>query len=539
MKIRSDILWIGLILLCGFLLRMFGIDHGLPGIYHPDEPIVVSRAADLVINGKWNPKFFHWPSLLIYLLALEYEIIYFIGFLIGKFKNSEEFFKFYILNRGIFHLVGRVTVACMSVGIGYYIYLILRTVKSHRAGLIGIAIAEFSLLLVKHGQYVTPDIPAAFFAAISIYYFTRYHFTDSSKRLLIWSGFFTGLGIACKYNYALMLVPLWIICLSKKDILLGKRIANLVLSSIVAVLVFLIANPFIILDYPTFSFQFYEISRHLSEGHIGMESSGHPSIDLLRHLISSTGAIFFISALLGIYFSIKRSISWGLAMLIFPILLVISHGRWQVTADRYAVPLIPFFIIFSAYCLSTFIFERKFFRAYLASIVFIIIIIQSFTMSFFHCLENSKPDTREIARIWIESNIPAGSRIAIEKNGPTLEHIASAYHREPSYYYFDIVPWFSTSYRSEEPWTLIEKNKPQFVIINSVVFNRYISKGNSGKNNSSGVYEVWQDYYNRLNSRGKLIYEISPDRKSTGPIVKIYYLPEFDTMNNYKGLMQN
>jgi multisubunit Na+/H+ antiporter MnhB subunit len=528
MKIRPDILAVGLILFAGFLLRLISINHGLPGIYHPDEPIVVSRAADLVINGKWNPKFFHWPSLLIYILALEYEIIYLIGFLIGKYKNSEEFFKFYLLNRGIFHLVGRVTVACMSAGLGYYLYLILRTMKSPQAGLIGLVLVECSFLLVKHGQYITPDIPAAFFATVSLYYLTRYHFADSSRRLLIWSGVFIGLGIASKYNYALMLIPLWIICLSKQDRTLRKRLSDLVLSSIAAILVFIITNPFILLDYPTFSFQFYEISRHLKEGHIGMEARGNASIDLLQHLIRTGGPVLFLSSLGGIILLLKRNFLFGVALIIFPLALIVSHGQWQVTADRYAVPLVPFVIIFASFIISFYL-ENKTKVKFIAAVVLLIIISQSLLLSFANCLENRKPDTREIARIWIEKNIPSGSRIGIEKNGPTLEHAASAYHREPSYYYFDITPWFGESFHGEAPMDLLIKNQPQYVIINSIVFDRYYPRFDSESTppkTISNVYVIWRSYYDYLKNSGKLIYEISPGKDYTGPIVRIYRLPE-------------
>ena len=152
MKIRSDILIVGFIILAGFILRMIGISHGLPGIYHPDEPIVVSRAADLVLNGEWNPKFFHWPSLLIYTLALEYEIAYLAGRILRIFKNSEDFFRFYLLNKGDFHLWGRVTVAAMSSLTGYFIYTITKISYGFKAGLIGLVLAEAATLLVKHGQ---------------------------------------------------------------------------------------------------------------------------------------------------------------------------------------------------------------------------------------------------------------------------------------------------------------------------------------------------------------------------------------------------
>jgi hypothetical protein len=53
---------VGLIVL-GLVLRVWGITFGLPYLYHPDEPLGVSVAINMVKTGDLNPHFFGYGSL--------------------------------------------------------------------------------------------------------------------------------------------------------------------------------------------------------------------------------------------------------------------------------------------------------------------------------------------------------------------------------------------------------------------------------------------------------------------------------------------
>ena len=371
---------------------------------------------------------------------------------------------------------------------------------------------------------MTPDVPAVFLAAIALFFLAKFHFQNSNRSDLLWAGVFIGLSIGMKYNFALMLVPLWVISLTDRNRKFPQRILLAIVSSGCATLVFLLTNPFIVLDYSTFSFQFYEISRHLREGHIGMESGAHPSLDLIHHLGKNSGMLFTATAILGIFTSARRNLPWAMALLCFPIILIASHGRWPVTADRYAVPLVLFILIYSADFLGFLLSKGKRF-AVISFIIAGLITVQFLSFSLPIIIANTKPDTREVARKWIETNIHADTKIGIEKDGPTLQHSASKYKREPAYYYFDILPWFSTSYRGDDPLKLILENKPEYVITNSVVFSRY-EPGSPSEKQFPDVFKVWRRYYNALDKYGKVVLEVKPDKKTTGPIVLIYKIPK-------------
>ncbi len=60
------------ILALGLVLRLWGIDWGMPFIYHPDEAYPINGALQMVKTGDLDPHTFHWGSLIFYLNALLY-----------------------------------------------------------------------------------------------------------------------------------------------------------------------------------------------------------------------------------------------------------------------------------------------------------------------------------------------------------------------------------------------------------------------------------------------------------------------------------
>src|SRR5438093_6046952 len=51
------------------VLRLWGINFGLPALYRPDEDVAVGRAMG-VLHGVLNPHFADWPHLYFYLAAI-------------------------------------------------------------------------------------------------------------------------------------------------------------------------------------------------------------------------------------------------------------------------------------------------------------------------------------------------------------------------------------------------------------------------------------------------------------------------------------
>jgi hypothetical protein len=81
---------LGGIVLLAISIRAWGIDFGLPYLYHPDEPVPVGIAQTMFKTGDLNPHFFHWPSMIFYLNAAAYIPYYFAGKLMGVFSSPSD-----------------------------------------------------------------------------------------------------------------------------------------------------------------------------------------------------------------------------------------------------------------------------------------------------------------------------------------------------------------------------------------------------------------------------------------------------------------
>ena len=68
---------LGIILIGGLLVRLYGIDWGLPYRYNADESLFIGRAGYILRTFDFNPHWFGHPgTTTIYLLVIIYSLIY-------------------------------------------------------------------------------------------------------------------------------------------------------------------------------------------------------------------------------------------------------------------------------------------------------------------------------------------------------------------------------------------------------------------------------------------------------------------------------
>ena len=103
-----------LIVLAGFVLRVWGIGFGLPYDYHPDEHQYVSEAIHFLAQGDLNPHKFNNPTLYKYVLFMEYAASCILGRLIGALQSCSELEALWANDPTWFFLSGRLT----TVGLG-------------------------------------------------------------------------------------------------------------------------------------------------------------------------------------------------------------------------------------------------------------------------------------------------------------------------------------------------------------------------------------------------------------------------------------
>ncbi len=120
----KDNLVLYLILVLGLVIRLCGVEFGLPNIYHADETIVVNHALAYG-TGDLNPHFFRIPPLISYIIFFEYGIYYLLGTIFGFFSSIVDFQNLFLENPTSFFLIGRITVGVIAGTTSVYFFFFI------------------------------------------------------------------------------------------------------------------------------------------------------------------------------------------------------------------------------------------------------------------------------------------------------------------------------------------------------------------------------------------------------------------------------
>ena len=183
-----------LILTAAAILRVVGIDFGLPMAYHNDEPVLV-LACQQFFSGDFNPHNFLYPSLLMYFMHAV-QRIYFV--LAGG-----------PVDLTMLYLLSRLTVAAFGIGCVIFVFLLGKKLAGSTAGLAAALLLSLSPLHVIHSHYATTDVPLSFFVLWSIY--QALNLEERGRWCdYILTGLAAGLTVSIKIPGAAVFVPILI-----------------------------------------------------------------------------------------------------------------------------------------------------------------------------------------------------------------------------------------------------------------------------------------------------------------------------------------
>jgi 4-amino-4-deoxy-L-arabinose transferase-like glycosyltransferase len=430
-RIEPSIL-LAAVILIAFLLRVWGINFDLPYIYHPDEPVPIAISQRMLKTGDLNPRFFHWPSLPIYLNLLAYVPYYLVGRLLGVFHSPNDILAPIELTMGVTYapmptvvLLGRLITVSFGLASVLLIYLIGERL-SHRPviGLLAALLVAVSPTNVWHSHWITPDTFATFFALTAVYASILILQEGKTWQYLV-AGAGVGLAASSKYNAVLVIISLLLAHFFRTG-RVGLRERNLYLALGLAGLAFLATTPFAVLDFPTFFTDLQFDSQHYATGHAGME--GDTLRWYLEYLWHTMGPLSLMAAVAILYGVFSRSKELVL-LSAFPVVYFLFVSRFEVRNDRTLLPLTPFLLLLAA-ALLVFLVERaaelKSRRWASVSILALFAVlavglgISGLGIANLGA-ELHTVDSRETARSWIEANLPPGSRIALESYSPFVE----------------------------------------------------------------------------------------------------------------------
>jgi 4-amino-4-deoxy-L-arabinose transferase-like glycosyltransferase len=414
---RSTVLF-AIIVAIAALLRFWGIGAGIPYAVGPDEPEIITRSIQMMRTGDYNPRFYDYPTLYIYLQLVVAVAWFLIGAIAGKWTALTEAspWDFLVWARSITAVFGTLTVVLVyRIGMRW----------GTRYALLAAALMAFMPMHVRESHYALTDVPLTFFVALAFLMTLRAH-EQQRAAPFAWAGAAAGLAAATKYPGAIALTLPLVAAWMTPGIKPSRAIAAL-LALAGGAAAFLIAAPFTVLDLPAFLNAFAK----LMGAYTGIAPDEPGWMTYLKHLRINLQWPAFLLTMAGVVLAAVRAargpgrVRWTLALL-FPLLFFWFVSRQSLIFGRYILPVVPFLCVLAAVAvvsgvslLRRFSIPRAVRTALIAGLTAAALVPPAVTaINFNRGLADH--GTKGQAFEWIEANVPKDAKIFSEAHGLIL-----------------------------------------------------------------------------------------------------------------------
>ncbi len=495
---------LALVLAVAALLRFWSLGYGIPFAVGVDEPEIMVRVVTMMKTGNFNPHFFDYPGLTFYLQLPVAVARFLIGAIMGRFQGLEQ------ADPSDFYLWARALTALFGVGTVFLTYQVgMRWGARH--ALLGAGLLAVLPMHVRESHYVLADVPATFFATLTLLLSLVAHEKGTAKAFL-WAGAAAGLTIASKYNAGLiMLLPLisaWMtlgatpsrfICVLAA---LGGTIAA-----------FLIGAPYSLLDLPGFLNGFAHLTAAYRPRGGGNAGDSGASI-YLKHLLGTLGWPAFLLMIAGLILGIVRTVKgpgkvrWTL-LVVFPVIYFYAISGRALIFGRYLLPLLPFVCMLAAIAVISGVSLLRRFdiprtpRRLLITGLTVAALLPPMWNAVNFDRTISQTSTTETAYNWILLNIPAKSKVVVEKYDLRLSD---------SLYRVDYV-----NDLTEREYQDYVRGGFDYIIASSQAFGPVLDAPQSAPDRYAR--------YRSIFDQSQQVFAIKPGPGRPGPELRVYRLP--------------
>jgi len=407
------------------LLRLRGIDHGLPMVYEEAYPFKKSWemwgwGAKKQLD--FNPHFFNYPTLFFYVQFLGQGLLYLILKARGVVETALDFRVLYELDKTPFYLLGRGISALCGVATVLATLACGRRIGGFAVGIPAAALVAVNHMHVVKSRVIEVDVPLTLCSTLCILYALRI-VEQPSRRNYLLAGLWGGLATSTKYSGAMLALP----------IVLAHAIAwwrtrqggsNVLIAGVVFAAALFLTSPYILLDRSAFWTGFNYERLHMRLGHFGLDQT--PAIVYYARVLGGSllGLPLALAALAGgLYAGILRRQAWAAVLVVFPLVYIAVISSWSMKAERYVLPLVPLAALYAAAWAAAL--APKLARRHRAAPA------AAMVAAWFVCAapslaaltreaRSARADTRTLAYEWIVAHVPAGSMIVSEAYGPAI-----------------------------------------------------------------------------------------------------------------------
>src|SRR2546427_5535585 len=525
------------VLALALLIRLWGINDRLPnpalGIRVFDDSVV--EETDRVTMGlawsMWqggtkpidlNPHTGGWPGLSAY-LTLGVQMLYRAWFTVSHpgagaaafaQYTEDHWDSLFLAARCVGALIGAATVA-LTLELG-------AALLGPGAGFASALLLALNPLHIQTSQHVSdPNLLALLFVLVAARSILRLA-EGGGLRDSVTAGAAIGLAAASKYA-PLVLLPVLLLALAGVEgrplawIAAAVRSRTLWLGVAAAASAVFIASPF---PFPDLTTTVRDLSIQRERLLPGWVRETAFPISLPSYLLSVLpGALGWPAYLLGLAGAVLlwRSGRTGKVMISIPILLVLANGMLRTAQERYVLPAMPILDIAASaavFAAAPLLGARvRLGRVRALAPAALLVLGAAWPLPAYVATRASLalPDTRHVARAWIDAQINRAEPMAVELYGPSFNTVRPDERAAVTWpFYATLAPMVRPAY----DYSFLDGFK--YVVLSSEVSRRFES--------IPGAYPTEAAYYARIRKRAQLLWS-SASTRASAPRIEIRELP--------------
>jgi hypothetical protein len=522
---------IGGVLLVTFLLRIWGVRHGMPYAFNADENAHFVPKAIALFGHSYNPHYFVNPPAYTYLLHIVFSV---------WFGGRDGVYEAYATDPESVFVVARVTAGVVGTIAVWLLYICGARLFDRRVGLLAAALFGVAFLPVFYSHLALNDVPTlapiclAMVGAAGILRYGRV-----ADYLVAGAGL--GFAAAFKYTGGIVLLPILGAAAAQFLAQGGRRPAlrGLALAGAAALIAFLVANPYALLSFSEFKDGLDHQTTVADDaiGKLGLTQDN----GVMYYLWTLTWGLGFIPAFaaLGAIVPLwrdERRLIWVLAPA--PILFLLFMGSQTRFFGRWLIPVFPMICLLASYAMLELADglgrRRPALRPTFVALAALLLVGQGVVACLHNGIVLSRKDTRISTREWMVDNIPAGSKIVVE---PVVPDAWASDVGAPNPMTSNGNRWvkFSTSRLNQQPDGTVEAGAGPIVNVEDYersltpelidIYERqkfcWVISGSTQRGRAEVEPDVVPkalEYYAELERRADVVHTSSPYKEGEGPV---------------------
>jgi hypothetical protein len=413
---------LGMICLLAAVLRLTGLQYGLPAVYNPDEVAIMTRALSFA-RGTLNPHNFLYPTFYFYVLFVWVGIYLAFVWVTGRVQSLAALQRLYFTDPTGIYTAGRALGVAAGTATVVLLYRLASKFTDGRTALAAALFLAIAPLHVRDSHYVKHDVPATLAIVVAYLAMTRVWPSARAEgprlRDTVLAGAACGVAFSTHYYCVFLIVPLaLVIGQAWKGRGIAEQLRQLGYAATASLVVFVALSPFLVIE-PSTAWRDVTANRQIVVDRAVTLGAFAPAQRYLAMLWRDVvGQPIALLGVVGAIWMLVSAPARALLLLAFPIpfLLFIAN---TAPASRYLNPVLPFVAVFAAWTLQRLVAWTGN-HAATFWIAVTLAAAPGLVSSVRTDLFLRQDDTRTQAERYVEANIPSGVTILIQPYSAVL-----------------------------------------------------------------------------------------------------------------------